>query len=840
MTRIVTEQAAHTYGVLDPLMIERRDTKFVAGGLADAENIIVLPQGGYYDRGGTTRHQVLRRSLEAVTITAGMLDGPNGGTEANLLVDDAGDVFTTGDVTGDPFVLVDIDFGAPQEITLFDVRGFHAEDNAEDALALQYHDGAAWQDFGGAFDIPVLGDNDEPRNRRFARAPETGGVTAQEWRLVVTGGAGPGEVTVGHIRAWAETGTLSDAFVRHYNRDTGQRYGLVLSHRNIDVFAGGAWQAAAELNLPDGEDPGRVKHEPSYDTILLFHQQMPPQRLQRQGADDEWHCAPAIFRNIPLVDYGGEYTNGVDERQEVRCFDINSGNSFELQLEGETTEAIVRSSDAATTAASIKSALEDLPNVQPGLSVLGITNTRFRIDFTGGGAAPGGNEARDWLEMTGRALDDTNGVVTVSTRRKGEHGGEDVMSASAGWPAVGRFIQERLVLAGFASRPATYLMSVPGEPFNLDVERAGAAAAIMIDIADDEEPTIRDIVSSRGLLFFTDARPWRLANTTLSAEDAPQLIPADAPGIDPAARPVASDNGVYYVQRGGQALRLLSYTELEQNFIADNASVISASLVDGPADLVRRRAVAGNDADLILFVNADGRLVTLTTMRTQDVSGFAPHRTDQGAFRSVTVTGDETVWLVAERQVAGETRMVLESMDPAGVLDSAVSFEFDPAQATLTGLEAYEGQTLQVMAGSTGGGAYAGTFTVDGGEIALPEAVEAATVGYWRAPFATDAPFHMTDPTQPSRPAARLKRVVACTVSLMDTTSVAIAANGAAAYDAALARFDDTALDDPVPPWTGRLRLEGFRGWTETAQLTVTQVTPGKLTVRSVQKEIAA
>ena len=191
MTRVLTHQASHTYGVLDPLVIERRDTKFVHASLSAARNVVMLPQGGYVDRGGTTRMNLLRYKLAAIALTAGMLSAPNGGTVANLLDGNPATAFTTGAVAGDPFVVVNIDLGAATNVCALDVTGFKAGTAARnDCVAAQYLDGAQWRNFCDPFHLRLS----EARTRRFALRPEAGNVQARYLRLVVTGGSGPGTI----------------------------------------------------------------------------------------------------------------------------------------------------------------------------------------------------------------------------------------------------------------------------------------------------------------------------------------------------------------------------------------------------------------------------------------------------------------------------------------------------------------------------------------------------------------------------------------------------------------------------------------------------------------------
>lgn len=827
MARVLTHKAAHTYGVLDPLMAERSDTKFVQGSLADARNITMLPQGGYTEHGGTTHVCVTRRKPAAVAITAVMITNANGGTKANLLDGDRAVTFVTSAVNANPFVLFTVDYGAPTNLSHIDILDFKAAVARDSSLKVQYLDGAVWVDFAPAVHLRATA-----RNRRFARSPALGTLSLQQWRAVIVGGAGPGAITIGEIKSYTETATLSDTVARRYNYSVDRYYTLVLTEGNCDIFRAGVWQAACGMESLSAM-MREIKHLPSDDTILFCHQDMAPQAIVRQGSDAEWQWGRQAFENVPVVDLGGIYTNGVDEIQVIRLLGISDGNSFELSLEGETTTAITYAfNSGVTTAANIKSALEALPNVDPGLSVSAISSTQYSVTFSGGD-----NAGKNWAEMLGRALIDVAGTIIVRTSQKGRPAGEPIMSDSAGWPAVGRFAQQRLILAGFKARPKSWLMSVAGDVFNLDSTREGADAGRLYDLDDDDTNVIRDMHVGSAIQFFLDGSIWSLLKENLDAEKVPRTIKSDSPGVDRRIRPISLDNALFYIQRNGWTLRSMVYSEIEQNFLADNASVLSAFLIKQPVDSALRRSVRGNDADLLFLPMEDGTMTSVTLMRSQEVSGFAPHVT-AGKYLSVSVDAAEDAWLICERQVAGLTRHCLEKMEPAKLLDAAIDVVLGAPTSTLTGLGKFEGQTVHVI----GDGDYLGAFLVTGGQISLGGAAlsQNARVGTWTPPFATDIAFRPQE--EEGRPLARQKRNFAVELSLHDTTSVAIIANGGDAENIPLIDMDDEPMDMPLSqlPFTGRRRVEGLVGFSETAQLTITQLFPGRLIVRSVTKEIAA
>src|SRR5690606_38943982 len=79
-------------------------------------------------------------------------------------------------------------------------------------------------------------------------------------------------------------------------------------------------------------------------------------------------------------------------------------------------------------------------------------------------------------------------------------------------------------------------------------------------------------------------------------------------------------------------------------------------------------------------------------------------------------------------------------------------------------------------------------------------------------------------------------------ISVIRTSSLAIAANGGAAVDVPMFRNDEIVLPFAplATPFTGKAEAEGMHGFTDHGRLTVTQLYPGSLTVRSVTKNVVA
>ena len=830
MVTLTTVQSSHTYGVLDPKVAERRDTKFVGGSLSDGNDIIILPQGGYTRRGGSDDFGRLRRALEAETVTEGMLTLPNGGTAADLL--DADTAITTSAATGSRFVLFEIDFGASTTLHFIDLAGVSIATTAADgALIAEWHDGAGWQPFGAALKI-----DKKEHTRRFASgAPGHAGHAASRFRVAVDATTAAGAVTFSAVACRRETATLADAIVRCFRPEGTVAHQVVYSEGNADIFVDGVWQASADWPVTAAM-LRQVKLEPKYDTVLGFHVDLQPHRLFRLGASSEWSSEPVDFENVPLVDYGGDYTNGVTAVQQIGLYSVTGSEQFELTLEGETTTSITVDGTPAVTAADIKAALEALTNVDAGLTVASVGGSPYVFDVTFTG---GDNAERPWLTMVGTALD-YDGYVRVRTTTKGKSPGEAMISAARGWPAVGRYAKQRLIMAGMKSRPKDMLASVQGDAFDLNTAVDVATAAFSYEIDGKENTEIRDIVAAQTLLFVGDKEIAFLKNRALSATELPEFGVSDSPGIKPGLRAATSDNAVFYGQdpgdEEGDALRLVNYTAIEESFVSDNASILSAHLIDDPVDLVRRRATRAINADLLVEVNEPGTITVLTMMRTQEVSGYAPWTTD-GAWLSADVDADNALWFTARREIDGTDEVRLERYTDAHWLDGAVTQTVSPASATVTGLAAFNGRAIWIIANDQ----VFGPVTPSGGSVTLDGTVSGSVIaGSWARMTATDPDVSLSEETR--RREARLKRVCRAVASVHETTSLAMRANDGETFEVPLRSNAETIADTgPLAmPVTGKCEAEGMHGFTAHGRLTVTQLWPGALTIRSIAKDIAA
>jgi hypothetical protein len=125
-----------------------------------------------------------------------------------------------------------------------------------------------------------------------------------------------------------------------------------------------------------------------------------------------------------------------------------------------------------------------------------------------------------------------------------------------------------------------------------------------------------------------------------------------------------------------------------------------------------------------------------------------------------------------------------------------------------------------------------GPQTVTAGAVTLADGFTgAAQIGRWIAPYAETLPTPLV--TQNDLVVFRPGRIHSAGLNVIDTTSIAIGANGQAAEAVSLAEATDLA-DVPVPPKTMLVRVTGLLGRQHGPTLTVTQTRPGALRVRDL------
>ena len=820
------EQASFAGGELSDYLESRRDLKKYNSGLKQAVNALVLPQGPLTLRPYFRQLGRARRLLEAVSLGGATLAAPAGGSAANATDGSDATFVQSGSISGaGPHELLTVDFHAPTAVSALDVGLFSGTSGGR--ISVEYWDGAGWQVLNGERAIRTVA-----RSRRFC-APPAAPVAANVWRVVARDLSAAGTVKLASLKVWVEGVSYGAARLRPFAYAREEAYDLMLMAGHGDVYAAdGGWLAGFALPFA-GDEIAAIRWRQQLNTGLIFHPNRATVRVFREASGLEWQVGPAPFADLPDHDFGDvDYTNGVSAVWDFQFVNFSTtGLLFAITVDGEETSSIgpYTATDVAaglgSKAPEIVAAIEELPNIYDGLtwSVVS-TPTRLRVTFDGTG-----NEGQVIVNST-RVLNAADAAVSWQRVTKGKDGGETIYSDGRGWPRCGIFYQQRLVVGGAPGTQNALLASVTGEYYSFNTELTTANGGFLAPLATEGSETIEEMLVSRTLLLFTSAGEWWLSNAVLSKEEAPAFLKASDHGLRAGVPVVESGDGAVFVAKEGHALVEFRYNEVDQSFQTTRLSVLATHLVKDVIDLARRRATSDTDANLLYYVQADGRMRVVTLLREQEVTGFSRIDTD-GDFLAVCVNEANSVTVLTERQVAGAPVRFIERQETGLLLDQAVSLTLPEASTAVTGLTDHEGAEVWALAD----GEVYGPYTVAGGAITLDKASTDITVGRWR-PFLAE--------TLPASREIAPKIVTesevgyhTVRVSLKDTSSVAIGANGADPVDVSLLFFGGV----PDVPSTQNLftgkREETATGAMIDPTIVVTQLRPGPITLRSIVGE---
>lgn len=614
-----------------------------------------------------------------------------------------------------------------------------------------------------------------------------------------------------------------------FSASDGSVYDVVLRPGEAVAWGAAELDRVAIAGLTTGMLP-EINVAQARDTMLIFHEDLETQRIKHFGPTD-WQVDTAPFSGVPNWDYGGpvgggSYTNAVQAVWQLEFVGLTSGTSvFYLKVSNEDTVSVEYNSDMLVLAAAIDAAMADLPNLASGYAVASASGgaSGKKIDITFSGA---GNEGDGWA-VSGTVINKADAAILAFRTTPGVAPGEPVFSADRGWPHCGAFYSQRLIIGGFKSLPNAWAFSKVGDYYNYDDRFSGAngPALVPMDIPGGER--VERIVPMRNLLIFTTRAEYWLAERGLSKTEAPNHVQSSTHGTRRSVPIVENEGSALFVHPSGGVLGEFRYTDVEGNFTARDISLLAAHLMTDAVDMAVSRATRSRDGNRLAVVRADGTMLMATVLREQDVTAFAEVETD-GSVKAVDVNGANALNIIAAR---GSVRR-LERLDAALLLDEAEDFDFATATDTLTGLARLNTRSVWV----TADGHVLGPFTVADGTVTLPFAVRTGQVGTWRAPLVETLPLPRT--IGPNIVLKRPARIHTVKISVEDTTSLAVSANGGPVQDVPLVAHGDAA-DTPELQrgFTGEVNVAGLTGYANDATMIITQLRPGRLTVRGVTIE---
>lgn len=263
-------------------------------------------------------------------------------------------------------------------------------------------------------------------------------------------------------------------------------------------------------------------------------------------------------------------------------------------------------------------------------------------------------------------------------------------------PSVVAYFEQRRVYANTLNEPQRFWMSQPGLFDNFDKSTPiKADDSITGVLASQQVNDIRSMISMpSGLITLTGGSAWQISGGQQGAALSPTTVTAKAQSYNGVSYidPIVINYDILYVQALGSVVRDLSYNFFANVYTGADITVLSNHLFYGHT--LVQWAYAEEPFKIVWAVRDDGRLLSLTFLKEQDVYGWAMHET-RGLFMDVASIPEGTenaVYFVVKRYIRGEWIQYVErmstrqftSVEDAWFMDSALEYTLSvPGTGTL-------------------------------------------------------------------------------------------------------------------------------------------------------------
>lgn len=299
--------------------------------------------------------------------------------------------------------------------------------------------------------------------------------------------------------------------------------------------------------------------------------------------------------------------------------------------------------------------------------------------------------------------------------------------------AVGIF-QQRLMFGRTNRSPQTVWMSETGSFHSMAVSRPlrnDSAITVTVDTRQMNE--VRHFIALNDCFVLTNAAEFRMtekdgAITPGSIGFRPQSFwgAAEVP-------PITIGTTILLLDGSGRVVRDMHYNLQEDGYSGDDRSVLATHLLRKP---IVDWAYQQTPYSTVYAINEDGKLLTFTYMREQEVWAWAQHESSGDKFRSVCCVrenGKDRVYFLVKRGTAYyvEEQVLWEYGDDpmdACYVDCSISGTTGSAigSTTISGLNHLEGRVVSALVDGT----VVTGCTVTSGEITIPAPAETKiTVG---------------------------------------------------------------------------------------------------------------
>jgi hypothetical protein len=329
-------------------------------------------------------------------------------------------------------------------------------------------------------------------------------------------------------------------------------------------------------------------------------------------------------------------------------------------------------------------------------------------------------------------------------------------SAAGDYPSTVTLFEQRAMWARTRNVPHGVWGTRSGQLENFDRSRPAIASdGLSFAIMAGRVNSVSHLVTTTSLLALTSDSVFHIdgdgSGGVLDATTSPATRRQIGRGSSRLPALVV-DNVVFYQPSVGQSVRTIGYDFSIDGLKSNDVTIFSPHFFVGHN--IVSWCYAQEPRSVIWAARDDGALLCFTWEQEQNVWGWTLCETDGKVLSvcAITESGEDRVYLMVERVIAGVTRRFVERMashrwdDVAETcfVDCAVSGTFDTPRTSFSGLWHLEGRTD--IAGIVDGKAITG-LTVSGGAVTMPDSFGGGRVATFGIPYQVDIetlPFRTT------------------------------------------------------------------------------------------------
>jgi hypothetical protein len=240
---------------------------------------------------------------------------------------------------------------------------------------------------------------------------------------------------------------------------------------------------------------------------------------------------------------------------------------------------------------------------------------------------------------------------------------EGAWSLLRGWPRAVTVYEQRVLYGGTNYRRQTIWGSAVDDYDNF-IYGTGDTDAFAFTMAAKRQQTILWFAAQKALMVGTTSGEWAVRgdnDSSLTATSV-KVSPQSEHGSATIAAQLVGDV-VLFVQRNGRKIRELTFSFERDKYVAPDLNTLAEHITKSGIVQIASQQLPIN---VLWACTTDGKLLSMTYEREQDVVGWSEHTTD-GFVESVAVTFgpiDDEVWCVIRRTIDEVDERYVEVLKP--------------------------------------------------------------------------------------------------------------------------------------------------------------------------------